>query len=351
MRLILISAQFVFLVFFLSACKNRIKPTTSYDSKHEINKFLNDILIKHDIPGLAIAAIKDGELIIEKYKGISSMKSNESVDTNTLFRIYSVTKLITATAIFQLEQEGKIDLDDKISKYIKNLPESWNSIKIHQLLAHASGLPDYSHFDSSMKDTTILNKLYESEFEFTPGEKPSYNQTGYWLLTMIVEKVSNMSFEDYILKNQFEKDDNVLFSCDHTEQIKNRADFHHYNSEIKKYEIAVHNAGQRGNSSSGLNLTLPAFIKWNKRFDNNQFINDISKTKMWSPYEYTNKESGFLHGWGNYKNSVGFTGSGVCGYRKFIEEDLTIILLSNGFKSSPVHNEVIEKIKELVLNE
>jgi len=110
--------------------------------------------------------------------------------------------------------------------------------------------------------------------------------------------------------------------------------------------------GRRANSASGLNLSLTELVKWNKRLDENLLLNEKTKQLMWSSYKYGNKKDEFLYGWGTYaNNSVGFTGSGVTGYRKFLDDDLSIIFLSNGFnKPEPVHNEIIDKVASIVLN-
>ena len=350
MRLSKVFVQFAFCLFTLVAsCQNKAKPISISEQNNKLDNYLNKVMDKNGIPGLALAVLDDKKTLYETYIGVASLKTKKKVDENTLFRVYSTTKIITATAIFQLVQQGKIKLEDEISLYLSGLPGSWKRVKIDQLLAHASGLPDYISFDYQEADSVIWNKLFELELEFQPGEKAAYNQTGYWLLANIISEVTGNEFDEYILDTQFKRGDKVLFSSKYSDKIIDRSDLHYFNPESKEIEVVTPNAGDRSFSANGLNLNLSAFIEWSQRFDANEIINTESKRKMWSPYPYISKEEGFLYGWGKYDGSVGFTGSGVCGYRKFTDDNMTIILLSNGFKESPVHNEIIDEARRIML--
>lgn len=342
---------YVFLIILVLSCKS---PNPKADaSTAAIDEYIARQLKEHQIPGAAIAIIKEGKLIYESYRGEASVISHEKVDQQTIFRLYSMSKLMTATAIFRLYQEGKIELDDELSKWLPNIPSTWGNIKIHQLIAHSSGLPDYFQYDLSQSDAAILQQLYEAELEFQAGERFAYNQTNYWLLAMLIEQVSKQSFEDYILATQFAKEDVVIFNSNHTDEIARRSAFHIYNSIAKRYELAIHNTGARGHAANGINLNLSSLIRWNKRLDDNALLQADFKQKMWRSYPFENAADEFLYGWASYhsngKTSVGFTGSGVCGFRKFLADELTIIFLSNGFKGAPVHNEIIDELARLVL--
>jgi len=318
----------------------------------EIECYLDKMIQTNEIPGMALGVIKEGVLIYETYKGSVSLETDEKVTSNTLFRLYSTTKLITVVAIFKLVEEGKIKLSDPISNFINDLPENWKHIEVHHLIAHSSGLPDIMNFDLLQTDENMLEKLFKENIEFDAGEKFVYNQTNYWFLAKIIKRVSDQSYEDFVLKFQFENDKkNIIFSSNHTDTIERKANLYWYQADKNEYEIVKVDFGQRANSSTGLILSLRDFIEWNKRLDEDILLNDKTKQMMWTSYDYKDIESEFLYGWGTYsKNSIGFTGSGVTGYRKFLDEDMTIIFLSNGFKKSePVHNEIIDEVGRIAL--
>lgn len=352
----------IFLLIVLNSCstntESEITKKTSKEKnlvldslKNEIDSYLNLMIEDNDIPGMALAVIKDGKTIYETYKGVASLETQKKVDENTLFRIYSTTKIITVTAIFQLIEDNKIGLNDSIAKYINGLPSSWKHIKIHHLIAHSSGLPDIMNYDLTLADQAMLRLLSNEKMKFDAGEKFAYNQTNYWFLTKIIEKVSNLSYEEFVFINQFEKDkNNIAFSSNHTDTIPGKAPLYWYQAEKKAYDLVTVNFGKRANSATGLTLSLNKFIQWNKRLDENLMLHESTKQMMWTPYEYKQKESEFLYGWGTYDNhSIGFTGSGVTGYRKFLKDDMTIIFLSNGFnKPEPAHNKIIDKVANIV---
>lgn len=126
-----------------------------------------------------------------------------------------------------------------------------------------------------------------------------------------------------------------------------------FNERDHAYEVAIHDAGKRAYSGNGINVNLMSFINWNRRLDRNELLNKTNRSLMWSRYPYANKKDQFLYGWGTYKtndlNSVGFSGSGVCAYRKYLDNDFSIIFLSNGFKGRPVHNEIVDEIGKMVV--
>lgn len=319
----------------------------------KIDDYLKTVIHQHEIPGLAVAAIKDGEVIYESYNGLASIEQDYPVDENSIFRVYSASKLISAVAVFQLIEKGKISLEDEISKYLDDLPKNWQSIQIDHLLTHSSGLPDQIYFDASLEDDEMMKTLFKEELEFEKGLQFKYNQTNYWLLSEIIEKVEGISFEEFVAANQFSNEKKkAFFNSNSLEEIPNRICKYNYNPEKHAYEKSTYVDGKRAHSGNGLNITLQEFIEWNERLDQNKLINGETKREMWKGFQYGNRQDKFLHGWSLYprtnSTSIGFTGGGVCAFRKFIENDLTIIYLSNGHKNISMHNYVVDHIAGLI---
>ena len=140
------------LLFFATACNDSKKENHLSELKSEIDTYLTKTIELHNIPGLALAVIHEDEVVYESYFGKASLEDNTLVNENTLFRIFSATKLITTTAIFQLVQQGDLHLEDTVSKYLTNLPEHWRKVQIKNLLSHSSGLPDFKRYESSISD-------------------------------------------------------------------------------------------------------------------------------------------------------------------------------------------------------
>jgi len=348
-----------FLILLSIECKNEKKEVSEKLSTEKIIKI--DTYLKAELSntlGLAVAVIKNKKLIYKNYLGKENLK-NKKVNGKTIFPLYSISKLITSVGVFQLIEENKIHLDDNISLYIDGLPKEWKNIQVKNLLTHSSGLPDYNIIEGKISDSITLENLFKEKLHFKQGEHWEYNQTNFWFLTKIIEKVTNQSFESFIINNQFSnKKNNILYSSNFIKPIPNRSFKYSFNDSTDNWEKINYNFGKRANSAGGLNFTLNQFIEWNKNFDNNNFIQPDTKHKMWTPFKYKtpfyfeNKKDKFLYGWQQYstnnETSYGFTGGVVTGYRKFINQNLTIIVLTNGLKDTPIHNKIINTIAGII---
>ncbi|MBV6878453.1 serine hydrolase [Epilithonimonas ginsengisoli] len=304
-----------------------------------IDNYLQDVMKTYEIPGLAVGVVKNDKIIFQKYYGRENLESDKKVDSNSLFRVYSTTKLITNVAVFQLIEKGQLSLDDKISKYFDNLPKEWQDVKIKNLLSHSSGIPDFerNNLPTNLSNADVFERLSKEKIEFETGNQYSYNQTNYLLLAMTIEKITGQKFEDHVLKNQFSDAKNkIIFNSDSFEEIPNRIQFYRYNDSLKQYKKSTHVGGLRAHPANGLAISLPDFLQWSIHLDKNQFLKDETKKLMWKPFDYTNKQNVFAHGWEITKTgnimSYGFSGGNVSAYSIFPENDLSIIFMSNGYK-------------------
>src|SRR5258708_33513137 len=161
--------------------------------------------------GSALIA-KGGKVIFEKGYGMANVELDVPNGTDTKFRLGSITKQFTATAILQLEEQGKLSVTDTACKYLPECPETWNAITIHQLLSHTSGIPSYTDGPDfakpkmmriPLKPVEILMLTKDKPLEFQPGEKWKYDNSGYIFLGVIVEKVSGEKYADYLKKHIF----------------------------------------------------------------------------------------------------------------------------------------------------
>ena len=305
-----------------------------------IDSYLTAVMKTYEIPGLSVGVVKNDKIIFQKYYGRENLESDKKVDSNSLFRVYSTTKLITNVAVFQLIEKGQLSLEDKISKYVDHLPKEWQDVKIKNLLSHSSGIPDFARYEDISADASnaeVFARLAKEKMEFETGNQFSYNQTNFMLLAMIIEKISGQTFEDYVLKNQFfDAKNKVIFSSNSLEEIPNRVQLYRYNDSLKQYKKSTHVSGLWSNSANGLAISLPDFLQWSIKLDYNKFLKEKTKRTMWKPFDYTNKQDVFAHGWEITKTgnvtSYGFSGGNVSAYSLFPKNDLSIIFMSNGYK-------------------
>lgn len=229
--------------------------------------------IKEGSPGCVVGVIKDGEFIHKKAYGLANLDYEIPLATSSVFRIASTSKQFTAACIFLLEKQGKINLNDDIRKYLNDFPFYGDTIRVKNLIYHTSGLRDYTglmylcgleddyHYTSNdLYQLTIRQK----ELDFKPGTQFSYSNTGYFLLSKIVESITGTTLNEYAKTNMFIPlgMTNTHFHDNHKMIVKNRA--YGYSYEKDTYEIAMSNNDIVGDG--GIFTTLDDLKLWDENF-------------------------------------------------------------------------------------
>lgn len=171
---------------------------------------------KRGEPGVAVIAVERGDVVFRKGYGMANMEMSVPIRPDMVFRIGSVTKVFTATAIMILAEKGLLSLDAEISRYLPEYPQYGESITIRHLLTHTSGIKNLfrtEEYDKLMKEncfrlindevdvSEMLNTFKNYELEFNPGEKYRYSNSGYFLLGRIIEAVSGKKYQEFLLDN------------------------------------------------------------------------------------------------------------------------------------------------------
>lgn len=321
-----------------------------------IDRYVKEVMKINQIPGLALGIIKDDQVIFQKYYGTETLESNKKVDSHSMFRIYSTSKLMTNVGVFQLIEKGQLSLEDNISKYLENLPKEWQDVKIKHLLTHSSGIPNLIAFNDILADDSsakVIERLSREKMEFKTGNEFRYNQTNYFLLTLIIEKITGQSFEDFILNNQFPDSKNqIVFSSNAIENIPNRVVKYNYSPEKKQYEKSTDISGTRAHSANGIAITLPAFLKWSIHLSKNDFLDQKTKKMMWQPFDFGNKKDVFTYGWDitkvNNITSYNFSGGNVSVYKIYPQNNMAIVMMSNGYSLFPIQYRMINHIATML---
>ncbi|MDM1554767.1 MULTISPECIES: serine hydrolase domain-containing protein [Chryseobacterium] len=321
-----------------------------------IDQYVKEVMATNQIPGLAIGVIKDGQIIFQQYYGKENLENDKKVDSESIFRIYSTSKLMSNVGAFQLIEKGQLSLEDNISKYLENLPQEWQEVKVKHLLTHSSGIPNLIAFNEiSIDDSNakVIERLAKEKMDFKTGNEFRYNQTNYFLLTMIIEKITGQSFENFILNNQFSDSKNqVVFSSNALEKIPHRVVKYNYNSAKKQYEKSTDVSGTRAHSANGIAITLPAFLKWSLHLSNNDLLNQKTKEMMWQPFDFSNKKDIFAYGWDiskvNNINSYNFSGGNVSAYKIYPQNNIAIVMMSNGYSIFPIQYRIINHIAAMI---
>jgi len=202
MRQLFLSLSFLCAV--ITALSQQVPTSKDFDAV--IEKYFDD-----KAPGGSVLVVHKGKTIYKSAKGIADMDLNVSIEPDMIFRIGSISKQFTAMSILKLHEEGKLNVQDDIKKYIPQL--TWKeAITIDQIVHHTSGVPSYTDFEDffaqrSMKDApldSVIAYFNNRPLDFEPGTKWNYSNSGYILLGAVIEKVSGMSYADYVQRNIFE---------------------------------------------------------------------------------------------------------------------------------------------------
>lgn len=300
------------------------------------------------VPGCALGIVKDGKLIYTKGYGIADLEHNIEIKPSSVFYIASVSKQFVTFCILLLEEQGKLNLDDKIQKFLPDFPEYDAPLTIRHFIHHMSGVRDFLTLmylkGRSYLDNIDKNEVYDlikrqKELNFTPGEKYLYSNSCYFMLAMIVEKASGQSIKEFAHENIFQPlgMKNTLFYDDNTDLIKNRVfsyekknEGEEFNNLIMRYDLV---------GSGGVYSNIEDLFLWDQNFYDNKLGRGGQGiiNKMHEEGILNNGEScgyAFALNIGKYKGlrTVSHGGS-LAGYRsqllRFPEEDFSVILLAN----------------------
>jgi CubicO group peptidase (beta-lactamase class C family) len=198
------------LLIALSVSATCCATTGRAEMAREMDRMLSG-LYPPDEPGAAVLVAKDGAVIFRKGYGLANVEHSVPITPDTVFRIASMTKQFTAVSILMLVEQGRLDLDDSIAKYLPGYPQG-ERITIRQLLTHTSGVWDYCGLDEvrrgMRRDITVdelIDLFKDKPLDFQPGEKMAYSNSGYVLLGAIIEKVSGRSYAEFLQDNIFAK--------------------------------------------------------------------------------------------------------------------------------------------------
>ncbi len=214
---------FYFLLIIFKLCYSQPTKTPTFEENNRYFDSLNLVYKQLKIDTLFISIVnekkfngalliaRDGNILYENVAGYSSFISKKPLNIHSSFEIASVSKMFTAVAILLLYEEGKIDLSEKIKNYLPDFP--YDNITIHQLLCHRSGLAEYfnfaekyhknHHFPLTNDSLLLMISKYKPKLKKNPDKVFEYNNTGYAILANVVEKITKISFKEFVETNFF----------------------------------------------------------------------------------------------------------------------------------------------------
>lgn len=268
-------------------------------------------LYPENVPGAALLVIKDDQLLINKGYGLADLKNGKQISSDTHFRMASVSKQFTAMCILMLQNQNKLNINDAVIKYLPSLPQFASAVTIKHLLTHTSGLYDYESLipeeqKEQINDADVLKYISKSDsLYFAPGSQFKYSNTGFCLLTQIVEKVSGLTYPEFIRENIFiplSMKHSVIYEKD--KEIFERAYGYHFKND--KWNFADQSITSATMGDGSVYTSLNEYQQWIKWLWNQKFNDDLLNPLK--PHANIKKGLGYGYGWFIADESDGTTG-------------------------------------------
>jgi len=277
-----------------------------------IDEFL-ELEYTNDKPGAVVLIAKNNDIIFEKAYGLASLKPKRKMKTNMVFQIASITKQFVATAILQLVEKGKIDLEDPIQKYVPYYPIKKYPITIHHLLSQTSGIPEYFILEDDelhllAKEHTpkeLINYYKDEPLNFKPGEQWQYSNSNYPLLGAALEKITGLSLKEYLQKNIFSPLNMSSTGLWYNKGIQKKRIPIGYNYDKKNNLFpAPKIVGSAMYAAGGMVSTVQDLFLWNKALEDKTIISEYVVKQLTSE-KTTNDNEGTSYGYGVSLKHIG----------------------------------------------
>jgi len=308
-----------------------------------VDDFVKAEIQKQHIAGVSIAVIKDGKIVKAEGYGLANIELNVPAKAETVYKIGSVSKQFIASGIMLLIDEGRISLDDKISKFLDGTPETWKDITVRHLLTHTSGIVREAPGFDPMKiqnDADVIKTAYSLPLRFQPGEKWEYCNVGYFTLAEIIRKVTAKPWPDYLKERLFAPlEMNATRTTTMTDLILNRANGYLWktgNQQNAEIYFALRPSG-------AFLSTVLDLAKWDAALYTDKLLKQSVREQMWTPVKLIN---GATHPYGfgwelstRAGHRVVSHGGSLPGFRaalyRFVNDKLTVVVLTNSDNANP----------------
>ena len=305
-----------------------------------VDQYLQCEMHRLNIPGLSIAIVKNGKIIKSKGYGFSNIEVKSPAKPETIYQSGSIGKQFTAMLAMILVEKGMLHLDDKITQYVKDAPDTWKNITILNLLTHTSGLVrDIPGVDWRLNysQDEIINRLKPYPLNFQPGTAFSYSNVGYEFLGFIMEKITGNSYGTLLEKNIFKPlNMSTARVISDRDIILNRASgYDLVNGTLKNQEYV--STTFNSTADGALYFTVLDLAKWDAALYTTKLLKEDHMKLLWTPVKLINgKTENYGLGWrllsidGHQVIEHGGEWQGFTAFiSRYINDKLTVIILTN----------------------
>jgi CubicO group peptidase (beta-lactamase class C family) len=319
----------------------------SFARADEIDDYVAAEIERQKVPGIAIAVLRNGEIVKTKGYGLANVEHGVPATERTIFQSGSVGKQFTATLVMLLVEEGKLALDDKLIEHIDGAPDTWRDITVRHLLTHTSGLSNavYEKIDlrRDYTEDELTREIAALPLDFAPGDRWSYSNSGYVMLGVLIGKVTGTFYGDLLRQKVFEPlgmtTARVISEAD---IVPNRAAGYRLADGVLKNQNWV-SPLLNTTADGALYLTALDMAAWEVALARNELLRPESLRLMWTPVtlnDGSTAEYGFgwsvseMRGQRVIQHSGGWQGFGAH-IARYVDHALTVVVLSNLAQANP----------------
>lgn len=298
----------------------------------QANEYLNELVKENRFSGTVLLA-RNGKVVLSKGYGLANRETDTPNTVQSKIRIASLTKQFTAVGILMLQEKGKLSVSDSLCKYIENCPQSWQAVTLHHLLTHTSGITTRTNYPADRKPLTRLESivwLKSQPMDAEPGREFNYNNSGYVLLGLVIEKVSGQLYAEFLRENIFAP-------------LKMTNTDYDFNAVVVPNRASGYAPTKRGVKNSdyidmndpfsagGLYSTAEDLYRWQQGLANGRLISPKSLAAMTEPFKENYGYGVFIEK--QYDLKVITHGGAINGaatvMTRFPDENAVVIVLSN----------------------
>ncbi len=304
---------------------------------------LVDVAFKADGPGGTVIVMKDGAAVFRAARGMANIELEVPLRPDSILRIGSVTKQFTSAAVMMLVEQGRLSLDDDITKFVPDYPTGGRHISIEHLLTHTSGIKSYTGMSGwraawgrDFTTAELIDFFKKEPMEFEPGERYRYNNSAYFLLGAVIEKVGGLPFGDFLARNIFGP--LGMSSTRHGDTapiLQRRAQG--YVQDAAGFVNAPYLSMTQPGAAGALVSTVEDLARWDAAVSAGRLLSPASWQRIFTPYRLkSGRSTGYGFGWqvGVFDGRpVHEHGGGINGFSAYVvrlpEDHVYVAVLAN----------------------
>lgn len=309
----------------------------------EIDALVAETMKAPGAVGLSVAVAVGDEMLLEKGYGLAEVEHDVAANAETMFRIGSITKQYAAAAIVRLHEHDELDIDEDMTVYLPDHPTQGHVVTVRHLLTHTSGIPSYTGLPGVMGEISLpathadmIAMWADLPYDFAPGERFQYNNSGYYLLGVIIESVTGQEYGDYLQEQFFEPLGLTRTrNGSNLDIVKNRAQGYQVIDDELKNDAPIF-MGKPG-AAGAIEASAGDLVRWQRALLAGKVVQPDSYEEMTTPF-MLNDASETGYGFGLFMDEFeGYRrvqhGGGINGFNSILlyvpEMDLSVAVISN----------------------